>query len=70
MLHAVTARSLEDAEVFLLSNDLTVLRFRGHLSQVVGIDPLSREGLVCWSAQVVDVYSHGVFAAAEDEGGA
>jgi TetR/AcrR family transcriptional regulator, regulator of cefoperazone and chloramphenicol sensitivity len=55
---------------FLLSNDLAALLFRPHLSQVVGIDPLSRDGLVRWSAEVVDVYSNGVFAAAEDEGGA
>jgi AcrR family transcriptional regulator len=55
---------------FLLSNDLAVVLFRPHLSQVVGIDPLSRDGLVRWSAAVVDVYSNGVFAAADDEEGA
>jgi TetR/AcrR family transcriptional regulator, regulator of cefoperazone and chloramphenicol sensitivity len=55
---------------FLLSNDLAVLLFRPHLSQVAGIDPLSRDGLVRWSAEVVDVYSNGVFAAPEDEAGA
>jgi AcrR family transcriptional regulator len=55
---------------FLLSNDLAVLLFRPHLSQVIGIDPLSRDGLVRWSAEVVDVYSHGVFAATADQGGA
>ena len=54
---------------FLLSNDLAVLLFRPHLSQVVGIDPLSRDGLVRWSAAVVDVYSRGVFAAGADEEG-
>jgi TetR/AcrR family transcriptional regulator, regulator of cefoperazone and chloramphenicol sensitivity len=54
----------------LLSNDLAVLLFRPHLSQVAGIDPLSRDGLVRWSAEVVDVYSNGVFAAPEDEAGA
>lgn len=55
---------------FLLSNDLAVLLFRPHLSQVAGIDPLSRDGLVRWSAEVVDVYSHGVFAAVPGQGGA
>lgn len=54
---------------FLLSNDLAVLLFRPHLSQVTGIDPLSRAGMVRWSAAVVDVYSRGVFAAADDEEG-
>jgi AcrR family transcriptional regulator len=48
---------------FLLSNDLAMLLFRPHLTGVVGIDPLSRDGLVRWSAEVVDVYSNGVFAA-------
>ncbi|MBO0837533.1 MAG: helix-turn-helix transcriptional regulator, partial [Actinobacteria bacterium] len=55
---------------FLLSNDLAVLLFRPHLTEVVGIDPLSRDGLVRWSAEVVDVYTNGVFAAVADQGGA
>jgi TetR/AcrR family transcriptional regulator, regulator of cefoperazone and chloramphenicol sensitivity len=46
---------------FLLSNDLAVVLLRPHLSQVVGIDPLSRDGLVRWSAEVADVYLGGVF---------
>ena len=46
---------------FLLSNDLAMLLFRPHLSEVVGIDPLSRDGLVRWSAEVADVYMGGVF---------
>jgi TetR/AcrR family transcriptional regulator, regulator of cefoperazone and chloramphenicol sensitivity len=49
---------------FLLSNDLAVLLLRPHLTEVVGVDPLSRDGLVRWSAEVVDVYSNGLFAAA------
>ena len=48
-------------DAFLLSNDLAMLVFRPHLSQVVGIDPLSRDGLIRWSAEVVDVYTGGVF---------
>jgi AcrR family transcriptional regulator len=46
---------------FLLSNDLAVLLFRRHISQVTGIDPLSRDGLVRWSAVVTDVYTDGVY---------
>ena len=46
---------------FLLSNDLAMLLLRPHLSQVAGIDPLSRDGLVRWSAEVTDVYMGGVF---------
>ena len=48
-------------DAFLLSNDLAMLLFRPHLSQVVGIDPLSRDGLIRWSAEVIDVYTGGVF---------
>jgi TetR/AcrR family transcriptional regulator, regulator of cefoperazone and chloramphenicol sensitivity len=68
----VVRRSDDEAvrSAFLLSNDLAVLLFRPHLSQVAGIDPLSRDGLVRWSAEVVDVYTNGVFAAAADQEGA
>ena len=48
-------------DAFLLSNDLAMLLLRPHLSEVVGIDPLSRDGLVRWSAEVVDLYTRGVF---------
>lgn len=67
----VVRRSDDEAvrNAFLLSNDLAVLLFRPHLSQVTGIDPLSRDGLVRWSAEVVDVYSRGIFAAVADEEG-
>ncbi len=46
---------------FLLSNDLAMLLLRPHISHVVGIDPLAREGLVRWSEEVFDIYSGGVF---------
>lgn len=68
----VVRSSPDDAvrDAFLLSNDLAVLLFRSHLSEVVGIDPLSRDGLLRWSAAVFDVYVNGVYAAVADEGGA
>jgi len=47
---------------FLLCNDLAMLLLRSHISQVTGIDPLARDGLVRWSAEVFDVYTNGVFA--------
>ncbi len=62
--HAGVIRPSRDEAVrsaFLLSNDLAMLVFRPHLSEVVGIDPLSRDGLVRWSAEVADVYMGGVF---------
>jgi len=51
-------------DAFLLSNDLAMLLLRPYISQVTGIDPLARDGLVRWSAEVFDVYSGGVFAPA------
>jgi hypothetical protein len=31
------------------------------ISQVVGIDPLARDGLARWSAEVFHVYANGLF---------
>ena len=47
---------------FLLSNDLSLLLLRRQITRVVGVDPLTREGLGPWSAAVLDVYTSGVFA--------
>jgi TetR/AcrR family transcriptional regulator, regulator of cefoperazone and chloramphenicol sensitivity len=57
-------------DAFLLSNDLAVVLLRPLISQVVGIDPLARDGLVRWSAEVFEVYSGGVFAGIAGPGGA
>jgi hypothetical protein len=51
-------------DAFLLGNDLAMVLLRPHISQVLGIDPLARDGLVRWSAEVFEVYAHGVFAPA------
>ena len=48
-------------DAFLLSNDLAMLLLRPLISQVTGVDPLARDGLVRWSAEVFDVYTGGVF---------
>lgn len=55
-------------DAFLLSNDLAMLLLRPLISQVTGIDPLARDGLVRWSAEVFDVYSAGVFMPAAPAG--
>jgi TetR/AcrR family transcriptional regulator, regulator of cefoperazone and chloramphenicol sensitivity len=66
------ARDEAVRSAFLLSNDLALLLLRPHISQVVGLDPLSRDGLVRWSAEAFDIYAHGLFgpgpASAEDTG--
>lgn len=56
-------------DAFLLSNDLAVVLLRPHISQVMGVDPLSREGLMRWSAEVFEVYSGGLFAGVAGPGG-
>ena len=38
-----------------------MLLLRPLISQVTGVDPLARDGLVRWSAEVFDVYTGGVF---------
>jgi TetR/AcrR family transcriptional regulator, regulator of cefoperazone and chloramphenicol sensitivity len=55
-------------DAFLLCNDLAMLLLRPLVSQVTGIDPLARDGLVRWSAEVFDVYSAGVFMPAAPAG--
>jgi hypothetical protein len=34
---------------------------RRQITQVTGTDPLAREGLLRWTAGVMDVYTRGVF---------
>ena len=57
-LLATTCRS---RSACLLSNYLAMLLLRPHISQVIGVDPLARAGLVRWSEEVFDIYSSGVF---------
>jgi TetR/AcrR family transcriptional regulator, regulator of cefoperazone and chloramphenicol sensitivity len=47
---------------FLLANDLSLVLLRRQITQAVGFDPLTREGLGTWSAAVIDVYTSGIFA--------
>jgi TetR/AcrR family transcriptional regulator, regulator of cefoperazone and chloramphenicol sensitivity len=56
------ARDEPVRNAFLLGNDLAMLLLRPHISRVTGIDPLAREGLARWSAEVFDVYTSGLFA--------
>ncbi len=47
---------------FLLVNDLAVVLMREQVRMVIGVDPLTRSGGERWTAQVLDVYAHGIFA--------
>jgi AcrR family transcriptional regulator len=48
---------------FLLVNDLAVLLLRDHLTDVLGIDPLSGPGMARWAGEVLAVYGAGLLAA-------
>lgn len=61
-------RPSPDASVraaFLLVNDLAVVLLRDQVYEVLGIDPFARSGMERWTAQVLDVYSHGVLTIAD-----
>lgn len=54
---------------FLLVNDLAVVLFRGEVSRVLGVDPLSRAGLQRWGNTVMEIYRGGAFTIPDDRGG-
>jgi AcrR family transcriptional regulator len=52
---------------FLLVNDLAVLLLRNHLTEVLGVDPLSGPGMARWAGEVLAVYGAGLLAAPPPE---
>lgn len=53
---------------FLMANDLAVLLLRDQLTEVLGVDPLSGEGMARWASEVLAVYAAGLLPPAEQEG--
>lgn len=51
---------------FLMANDLAVLLLREHLADVLGVDPLSREGTARWAREMLAIYAAGLPAAPGD----
>jgi AcrR family transcriptional regulator len=45
---------------FLLANDLAVFLLRDRITEVIGTDPLSREGMTRWAGEVLAVYAAGI----------
>ncbi|SRX95473.1 TetR family transcriptional regulator [Catenulispora acidiphila DSM] [Mycobacterium shimoidei] len=45
---------------FLLVNDLAVLTLRARLTEVLGVDPLSTEGITRWATEVFTIYRDGL----------
>lgn len=50
---------------FLMANDLAVLLLRDRLAEVLGVDPLSNEGMARWASEVLAVYGHGLLPASQ-----
>jgi AcrR family transcriptional regulator len=45
---------------FLMANDLAVLLLRDRITEALGVDPLSREGMARWSAEMLAIYATGL----------
>ena len=52
---------------FVLVNDLAVVLLRRHIERGLGVDPLSKPGLVRWSATAIDVYTNGLLSKNEQQ---
>lgn len=66
MVDAGLATASADPDVraaFLMVNDLAVVLLQDHLTDALGIDPLTPAGLTRWTADVLDAYTRGVFTA-------
>lgn len=53
--------------VFLLANDLAMLILREQIADILGVDPLTADGMNRWSDAVMDVYTRGVLVVHEKE---
>ncbi|MGV0041545.1 TetR/AcrR family transcriptional regulator [Mycobacterium colombiense] len=63
MVAVGTASRGADAAVraaFLLVNDLAVLTLRPRLTEVLGVDPLSEDGMRRWAGEVFAIYRDGL----------
>jgi AcrR family transcriptional regulator len=45
---------------FLTANDLAVFLLHDHLADIIGVDPLSTEGMARWAREVLTVYAAGL----------
>lgn len=57
---ATTGRDPAVRAAFLLVNDLAVLTLRARLTEVLGVDPLSAEGITRWAGEVFAIYREGL----------
>ncbi|WP_460344495.1 TetR/AcrR family transcriptional regulator [Actinoallomurus acanthiterrae] len=66
---AVPGRDPEVRAAFLMANDLAVLLLRDQLTDVLGVDPLSEEGIARWAREMLTVYAAGLLTEADDNPG-
>jgi AcrR family transcriptional regulator len=57
------ARYARVRAAFLLVNDLAVMLLRRQVTRALGADPFSMPGVGLWTAEVMDIYTHGMMAA-------
>lgn len=57
---ATTGRDPDVRAAFLLVNDLAVLTLRPRLAEVLGVDPLSADGITRWAGEVFAIYRDGL----------
>jgi hypothetical protein len=48
---------------FLTANDLAMLLLREQLAELLGVDPLSKDGMARWVEEMLSVYSSGLASA-------
>ncbi len=69
MAESGMATAGSDPEVraaFLLVNDLAVLILRRHLTEVLGVDPVTAPGMKRWATEVLTIYRDGLGRATTD----
>lgn len=59
---AAPGRDLAVRAAFLTANDLALLLLREPIADALGVDPLSREGMSRWAAELLAIYAAGLRA--------
>ncbi|MFG2523496.1 TetR/AcrR family transcriptional regulator [Streptomyces sp. NPDC048527] len=63
---AVAGQDRTARTAFLLANDLAVFLLRDRLAEVLGVDPLSADGMSRWAPEMLSIYAGGLNSAPQD----
>ncbi|WP_189964575.1 TetR/AcrR family transcriptional regulator [Streptomyces violascens] len=63
---AAPGRDPDARAAFLLANDLALFLLRDRLTDVLGTDPLSAEGITRWAPEMLSIYAGGLTASPDD----